>query len=393
MTFITYPRITNPHTFGEIVRAILSPYKEDKLKIEILNFLDVKDGVFVNSGREAFYLILQSLFEEGDEIIVPAFTCNVLLGGINKSKVKPVFADINRETLNMEYENILPLITDRTKAVVVTHQFGYPTEFKKIIEFCKEKKIVVIEDSASAFGAELNGEKLGIQGDIGFFSFEKSKVISSIEGGVIVGQSEILQKLRNETIYAGTESSLKYIFKSLIDVILFNPFTYNIILIIWGLLGKKTTQADTLDLEVERYRINFKSFSKFQGKLLGIQLSKIKKIIEIRNKTALLYHIEISQSCQVISIPQPIINKKLHTYSRFPILVKNKNSVYQSVKKQGVDLGFTFSYKLPQYFSDEKGEFKNTDFVIENILCIPITNSFKENERIIKKVKRGLDLI
>ena len=388
-----YPRISNPHKLREILKSLFMFLSPTTFPC-ILNYLGVKEGVFTKSGRDAFYIILETLLNENDEIIVPSFTCNVLLGGIEKAKVKPIFSDVNRMTLNMEYEDVIPLITSNTKAILVTHQFGYSTDIDLLVDLCREKNILIIEDAASAFGAKFRGDKVGKMGDVGFFSFEKSKVISGIEGGLIIGKKDFLDRINKKIIGKVIEDrSFKYIIKSFSDLIIFTPFIYNLILKIWSLFNTKYSNAENLNLDLERYSLeNIRVMSKFQKNLLYNQLKNINKIIEIRNKTALFYRNTIEGNFQIISIPQIMTPDRLHTYSRFPILVKEKEKVYQFVKKEGVDLGFTFSYKLPQYYEDIV-ECKETDFIIESILCIPITNDLKVNKQIIQRVKKGLDLV
>jgi dTDP-4-amino-4,6-dideoxygalactose transaminase len=84
------------------------------------------------------------------------------------------------------------------------------------------------------------------------------------------------------------------------------------------------------------------------------------------------------------------LTKRSHVYSRFPILVKDKLLVYKKVKKAGVDLGFTFSYKLPQYFPNENGKYPNTDYIIGHILNVPICRNMSSNKNIAIILEKAL---
>ena len=384
-----FPRVPFPHNLRRIFKSYFMR-KADFLSKNI-EFLGVSDGVLVNSAREGLYLILEKNNDKKDsEIILPVFTCNVLIGAILKSNFKPVFADINRETLNMEFDNIIPLINENTKVILITHQFGYPTEMNKIIEFCKEKEILVIEDAAQAFGATYNNDYVGNQGDLGFFSFENSKVISSIQGGLIIGKKKYLEKIKDCKVkQINKNKSFIFFIKAITQFFLFNELIYGFILKYWILIKGRFSAADELNLEVERYSLIYSPMSKFQQNLGFNQLLKINEILTVRRESALLY-IEMLKNCdKILSIPQQNLENKQHTYSRFSILVENKNEVYKTVKKHGVDLGFTFSYKLSQYFN--KDRYENADYIISKILCIPMTNNLDKNKEIILRVRKALD--
>ena len=384
--FKLIPRNPFPHSLIEIYLALIGKNHNQFYK-HLLNYLDVNNGILVGSGREALYLILKGTLKEGDEIIVPAFSCNVILGAIKKAGIKPVFSDVNLDSLNMELENFKNLVTYKTKAVLVTHQFGYPAEINPIIEHCKNKNILVIEDAAPALGAKYNGKYVGTFSDVAFFSFETSKVISTIEGGLIIGKDYILDKLKNSAFQPKNNSSLLYFIKSLKYWFTKNYFIYSILLNLWGLLHKNYSKADVLNLDLNTYSTNYRTLSKFQMSLGLLQLSNIDNIIYVRNEAAKLYRKELENCDQIISIPQSDLKNRIHTYSRFTILVKDKMLFYKAVKKQGVDLGFTFSYKLPQYFQNDSGEYPNTDFVIKHILNIPINMNMSFNEAIAQKLK------
>ena len=379
------PRNPFPHTLRELFISIVSD-NNCKFYDDLLNFLDINAGILVGSGREALYLILKTILKEGDEIIVPAFSCNVILGAIQKSGIKPVFSDVNLYSLNMELENFENFITSNTKAILVTHQFGYPAEINPIIEFCKKEDILIIEDAAPALGAKYHDKYVGTFGDVSFFSFQESKVISTIDGGMIIGSNIILKKIEKTFPNCKENSSAKYFFKSLKKYFIQSPYIYYFILNLYILIFNKYSKAGELDLELSRYSSNCKTLSNFQNNLGLQQLSNIGNILYVRNEAAKLYRKELENFEQIISIPQSDLTKRTHTYSRFPILVKDKIQFYKAVKKQGVDLGFTFSYKLPQYFSNYEKTYKNTDFIIKHILNIPISQNMDINKRIIDKI-------
>jgi dTDP-4-amino-4,6-dideoxygalactose transaminase len=384
-------RNPSPHTLAEIIRALF-PMNSPDFLAGLLDYLNLKNGILVGSGREALYYILKSLLNEDDEIILPAFSCNVLLGAINKASVKPIFADVSLESLNMELDQVKPLVTPRTKAVLVTHQFGYPANIDEIITYCLARNIVVIEDAAPAFGVKYRGKYVGTIGDVGFFSFQQSKVISTLDGGLIIGKAEILDKIKSRFPASSPHSSTKYFFETVKDYCLRNEYIYSLLLSLWGLFHQTYTIADQLDLDLARYTDIYKTLSKFQTNLGNQQLTLLENILQVRNEAARLYRQELAGLNSIICIPQSDLTIRSHTYSRFPILVTDKHLVYQKVKQVGVDLGFTFSYKLPQYFENDHStaSYPNTDFIIAHILNIPIHRQMMINYSIISKIKQAL---
>jgi perosamine synthetase len=124
--------------------------------------------------------------EPGDEIITSPITDMGALTPILYQGAIPVFADVDPETCNVTAATIERAISNRTKAVVVTHLFGNPCEMTAIMRLCRSRNIAVIEDCAQAFGARHAGQLVGTFGDIGCFSLQQGKHITTGEGGLVV---------------------------------------------------------------------------------------------------------------------------------------------------------------------------------------------------------------
>ena len=386
------PRTPYPHTINEIIKALLGNRPEEFL-VNLLKVLNLTEGILTGSGREALFYILKTLLNKDDEIILPAFSCNVLLGAIKKAGVVPVFADVNCDSLNMGLSHIEPLANDKTKAVLVTHQFGYPADVDVIVDYCRFRNILVIEDAAPALGATYKGRQVGSFGDVGFFSFQQSKVISTIDGGLIFGQTELINKMMTELTPGPAHASIKYFVSALRTYSIKNEYIYFVLLNLWRMLNKPHTVADNLVWDFELYSETYKRLSKFQMNLGNQQLSLLPQILETRKQAATLYRDCLADCQAVIKIPQSDLSQRDHTYSRFPILVHDKDLFYNRVRQFGVDLGFTFSYKLPQYLSEYRQPvtYNNTDFIINHILNIPIHRKMSVNQLIIKRIQQALN--
>jgi perosamine synthetase len=122
----------------------------------------------------------------GDEVITTPITDMGALTTILYQGAVPVFCDVDPDSYNVTAETIASRITKRTKAVIVTHLFGVPCDMDPIMELCKSRGIPVIEDAAQSFDATYKGKPVGTIGDIGCFSFQQGKHMTTGEGGIVI---------------------------------------------------------------------------------------------------------------------------------------------------------------------------------------------------------------
>lgn len=126
-------------------------------------------------------------FKEGDEVIIPSHTFTSSAYPFLKKGAKIVWADIDLKTRVITADTVKKRITDKTKAVVIVHLYGYTADMLGIMNVAKRYKIIVIEDAAQSLGSVLDGKKSGTFGDIGVFSFHSHKNITTLgEGGMLV---------------------------------------------------------------------------------------------------------------------------------------------------------------------------------------------------------------
>ena len=171
--------------------------------------LNFKYALMLNSGSSANLLALQCLInpyrkkrlKSGDEVLIPAVCWSTSLWPIIQSGLKPIFVDIDRNTLNISLKDLESKISKRTKALMLVHVLGNSVNMNKLINIIKKKKLILIEDTCEALGSKFNNRHLGGFGDFSTFSFYHSHQISSGEGGMISCSSaedyEILKTLRS----------------------------------------------------------------------------------------------------------------------------------------------------------------------------------------------------
>ncbi|MBI5408137.1 MAG: DegT/DnrJ/EryC1/StrS family aminotransferase [Nitrospirae bacterium] len=164
-----------------------------------------KEAVAVSSGTDADMLALAVLYdfgaERGDEIIVPALSFVATGNAVLAAGFTPVFADVDRKTLNIDPLRIEEAITEKTRAIMPVHLMGKPADMDVIKEIAGRHKLYVIEDAAEAHGAEYKGKRAGSLGDMGAFSLYVAHIISTVEGGIISTDNEafaeVLRSLRS----------------------------------------------------------------------------------------------------------------------------------------------------------------------------------------------------
>jgi perosamine synthetase len=162
---------------------------------EFAELIGAKHAYACASGTAAVHLAIAAINPNpGDEIVTTPITDMGALTPILYQGAIPVFADVDDRTCNVTAETIEARLSDRTRAIVVTHLFGNPCEMDEIMALARVRNIPVIEDCAQSFLAVYNGRKVGTIGDIGCFSLQQGKHITTGEGGIVVSNDESLAR-------------------------------------------------------------------------------------------------------------------------------------------------------------------------------------------------------
>ena len=151
-----------------------------------------KYALAVSSGTAALRIALATLdLEADDEVITQSFTFVATIEAIIESRAKPICIDIDK-TLNMNPDDLIKKINKKTKAVIAVHMLGMPCKVKEIRKICRSRNITLIEDTAWGIGASVENKFLGTWGNIGTFSFDFAKTITTGEGGMLLFKSKKL---------------------------------------------------------------------------------------------------------------------------------------------------------------------------------------------------------
>lgn len=212
--------ITKPYFGAEERAAVLEPLdtgwvvqgpKVAEFERLFAGYAKVPHALATISCTTALHLALVALgVGPDDEVIIPAFTFVATANVIEHQRARPVFADIDLRTFNIDVSQVESRITDRTKVIVPVSLFGLSADMEPIIELARQHNLYVVEDAACAVGAWYHGHHAGTLADIGCVSFHPRKAITTGEGGmVLTNNEELAEKIRSLRNHGATKSDLQ----------------------------------------------------------------------------------------------------------------------------------------------------------------------------------------
>lgn len=366
--FKLMPRLKPNYTLSDWI-AVVNVFQKkpiEKYEKKFSEKFENNYAVMFQHGRTGIYALLKVWRLENDEVICPAYTCVVVPNAIVLSGNVPVFVDSAKDSFNMDLELLAGSITSKTRAIVVTHIFGYPMdviEIEKIVKKAEQKyahKIYVIQDVAHSYGATWKGSLVTKYGDASIFGSNISKVINSIFGGMVITNSKDtfkeLQIWRASNIKrVGLLKSVKRFIYFIAVNIAFNTYVYG--LVNW--LERK----GVLDRFVKYFEENKIYFpddwnlypSKIEARVGLSQLQKYENIIEKRVQNARSWREKLK--IENIEFKNHIDGA---TYSHCVALVDNRDEWLEKYRKSGIQLGILIEYSIPYmsaYEKYKKGEY------------------------------------
>jgi perosamine synthetase len=164
-----------------------------EFEYKFAKYVGAKHATAVCNGTTALHLSLLALgIGPGDEVIIPTLTYIASANSIVYTGATPIFADSDKETWQIDPNDVKNKITSRTKAIMVVHLYGHPCDMDQLVKIAKEHYLFLIEDCAEAIGSLYKGQYVGTFGDIAAFSFFGNKTITTGEGGMVVTNDETL---------------------------------------------------------------------------------------------------------------------------------------------------------------------------------------------------------
>lgn len=234
----TLPPAASPFYLKDIVSGVAGFFEGEgivkRFEDELKSFYQVGYCFAVSSGKAALVLILQALHEiypERDEVLIPAYTCYSVPSAIIRAGFRVRLCDMAPGTLDFDFDRIVEeLENTRLLCVVPTHLFGMPADVERVKALIRGRDIFVLEDAAQAMGGEWNGKKIGMQGDVGLFSMGRGKAFSTVEGGIILTDNDLIGLMLEKRLAAikgyGNFDCLKLILNAIALSLLIYPRIY-----------------------------------------------------------------------------------------------------------------------------------------------------------------------
>ncbi len=300
----------------------------------LAEFSGVKHALGVTSGTDALFLSLFTLgVGEGDEVITTPFTFGATAEVIALLKAKPVFADIDAETFNIDIGAVEQAITERTKVMLPVHLYGLCADMDGIMALARERDLKVVEDAAQAVGSKIGSEKAGSFGDSTGLSFYPTKNLGAAGdgGAVLTNDDEIYETIKALRVH-GIQRKYHY------ERIGFN------------------NRLDTI-----------------QAAILSVKLKHLDAWNERRRQIAALYSAGLKEYVKV-----PVEPEGFHSvYHQYTIRTDKREQLMEHLRKQGV--GAAIHYPVPlhlqpafAYLEYKKGDFPEAEKAAEEVLSLPV---------------------
>ncbi|MBW8014701.1 MAG: hypothetical protein FVQ82_00815 [Planctomycetes bacterium] len=331
-----------------------------KYRQKLSAFFDINNSFTFWKGRVALYAILKALgVGDGDEVILPGYTCVVEVNPIRYLGAKPVFIDIEPDTFNMNVDLLEEKITPNTKVIIAQHTYGYVCDMDRILEIANRKGVTVIEDCCLAFGSRYKGKLVGTFGKAAFFSSQWNKFYTTGIGGMaITSDDDIAAKMQSLQDSEMLKPSFKEVAMLAAQLAVYRTFIYPRTTALAQNFFRYLTKKGIVigSSKSEEYAAApaepdfVKSMSSLQAGVGLRQLKKVEQNIAHRKKMASLYDQLLREKGWPVrtydeSIADPVM-------VRYPVRIAEKDKALATAVNAGIELGNWFDSPLHQVETD-----------------------------------------
>jgi perosamine synthetase len=321
-------------------------------------FVGVKNAIALNSATAALHLAVKLFnFEKGKKILVPSMTFSATASAILYEGLIPVFVDSKIETLGMDIEDLKEKYDKDCVAVMPVHFCGHPVEMEKLMPWAEEKGLKVIEDCAHTTGSLYKGKALGTWGDVGCFSFEEKKLMTTGDGGMLVSNNDEILKDVKAMRWVGIDKDNWKTAQSYLDV---NKDAYH-----WF-----------YELNVLGYKYNMNDLA------ASIGLVQLKKLPEMNSKRSHIIDLYAKgiQNCQTIKPIVPYQTEK-YVYQMFGIRTKHKEDLILYLKSKGIATGCHYTpLTMQPLFKIYASDCNIAEKEYEKLVTLPLHCDLTEEE-------------
>ena len=286
------------YSIGEVFRHLFTvglTRDIDALKRYLVQRYKGKQAILCKNGRSALCLALKAYFEKGDYVIVNGFTCYAVYEAVIAAGLKPLFVDIEKDTLNFSVRTLemlpsghtqgrsakltvpseaSPSVSGKITGIIIQNSLGNPVDIKAVENFAKEHDLVIIEDLAHCTGVKYaDGRECGTVGAAGAFSFGKDKMIDTISGGAVVFREELSHEIKAPEKAPRLSDHLRARFYPLFGMIC-RGLSY---VHLGGILMRGLVKIHWVEKSADNRLDLTRRISKFEAKLALEQFNKLKR--------------------------------------------------------------------------------------------------------------------
>ena len=310
-----------------------------KFENSLNKFTGSNTCIGVNSGTAALNLAL-SLFDlKNKEVLIPSLTFVSTAHAVILNGAKPIFVDVNPETLCLDEKQIQNSITKNTKAIIPVHFAGFPCNLTAIRSICKKNNLCLIEDAAHAIGSTFNNKKIGAYGDAVCFSFHPVKNLAMPTGGAITINHKNHKKFRKQL------ESRRWC----------------------GISDRNNVDYDVHELGWNYY------MNEFSAAIGLVQLKKLNEMIKTRKRIAKFYDREIN-------LENKIPYSTDCSYHLYWVLVENRKQFRKKLANEGIETGTHYKPVHHMSYYKNKKPLPITEKISNKIVTIPIHPNLTDNQ-------------
>jgi len=320
------------------------------LEDEVARYCGTGHAVGCASGTDALLLALQALdVGPGDEVILPPFTFFASAGAVCRLGARPVFADINEDTCNLDPLQVENKITEHTRAIMVVHLFGQCADMEPLWHVAERHNLPIVEDAAQAFGADYQGKRAGTLGAIGCFSFYPSKILAAYgDAGMAV---------TNDPEWAARMAALR---------------------------------VHGMEVKYQHKYMGWNArLDALQAALLRVKLAYVESWIEARQAAARRYDLLIDEHHLGHFLQRPVVRpNRRHVFNQYVIRVGNnqRDQLMRHLKSEHI--GCEIYYPLPlhrqeclAYLGYQAGDFPASEEACRSVLALPMYPELQQEQQ------------
>jgi dTDP-4-amino-4,6-dideoxygalactose transaminase len=315
-------------------------------------------AVAISSCTAALHLtMIVAGIGPGDEVVVPSLSFIATANAARYVGARPVFADVDDATLNLTPETVEPVLTDRTKAVILVDQGGVPADLDAMHKLCEPRGVAIIEDAACAAGAQYRGRPVGAGADLAAYSFHPRKLLTTGEGGMVVTpDGQVAARLRRLREHGMDVSAA----------------------------DRHRSRQPVIEHYLEtgfNYRM-----TDIQAAVGLVQLGKLSAMVRRRRELALRYQDAFAAVPGMKTITDPAYGKT--NFQAFWILLPDdytlsRDELLRTLAEAGISArrGIMAAHREPAYAEEQSVQLPVTDRMTERTLILPLFHDMTEVEQ------------